>query len=315
MNRLIGSVALGLGLLGAVAVAAAATAPPAPWGESGHEMAARAAAERLPYEMPAFLRDAAEQLAWLNPEPDRWRSRELGAMDQGFSYDHYIDFENVPGEALDAADRWRFVEALYRAGVIRPERDVGFLPYRIEELYQRLLTGFRMWRAAEGDERRWVEARIVNDAGVLGHYVTDGSQPHHTTIHFNGWNASGAQEAPNPENFTTERDFHGRFETAFVRAHMQYDEVLDRVAPDPRALGTPEEVRGAIREYLRRTHDEVVTLYRLEKEARFDPGAPPPATHRDFTATRLAAGAEMLRDLWWSAWTDSARPLPPEEFR
>ena len=231
-------------------------------------------------------------------------------MDQGFSYDHYIDFENVPGDALDEPDRWRFLSALYGAGMIRPERDVGFLPYRIEELYQRLLTGFRLWREAEGDERRWLEARILNDAGVLGHYVTDGSQPHHTTIHFNGWNASSAQVAPNPEGFTEERDFHARFESTFVSAHVDYDDIFSRVPREARVLGTPDDVRAAVRTFLRETHTEVVPLYRLEKASPFDPWSEPPAGHVEFAAERLAAGASMLRDLWWSAWTDSARPAP-----
>lgn len=288
-------------------------APPSPpWGEDGHVMAARAAVEGLPEAMPAFFRTAGDQLAWLNPEPDRWRSRELRAMDQAFSYDHYIDLENVPDGADDAPDRWRFVEALYDAGLERPERDVGFLPYRIEELYQRLLTGFRMWRAADGQERVWVEARIVHDAGVLGHYVTDGSQPHHTTIHFNGWNASGATQAPNPEGFTTERDFHGRFESGFVSAHVRYGDVRSLVAEAPRVFGTPDGVREAVWSYLEATHAQVVPLYRLERAQRFDPDGAAPRSHRAFAADRLAAGATMLRDLWWSAWLDSARPEPDD---
>lgn len=286
--------------------------PPPPWGAEGHVMAARAAVERLPLAMPDFFRAAGAELAWLDPEPDRWRSRDLQAMDQAFAYDHYIDLENVPEGALESTDRWRFVAALYRAGVVRPERDVGFLPYRIEELYQRLLSGFRRWRAATDDEeRRWIEARIVADAGILGHYVTDGSQPHHTTIHFNGWNASGAQEAPNPEGFTTERDFHGRFESDFVRAHVRYGDVLSAVDAEVRALGEPADVRSAIHDYLRRTHAEVAPLYRLEKAHRFEAEGAAPRTHVDFAAVRIAAGATLLRDLWWSAWIDSARPVDP----
>lgn len=302
-----------LSIITLLVLESAAIAPPAsplPWGETGHRMAARAAVEILPSTMPAFVRAAGDQLAWLNPEPDRWRTRELGAMDQGFSYDHYIDLENVPAGALDAPDRWRFLEALYDAGLERPERDVGFLPYRIEELYQRLLTGFRRWRAETGWEREWIEERILNDAGVLGHYVTDGSQPHHTTIHFNGWNASSAQQAPNPEGFTTERDFHGRFETDFVRAHVSYEDVRSRMPRRARELGTPDRVRDAIRAFLLETHGEVETLYRLEKSSRFDPESAATAEHVDFTAERLAAGAALLGALWWSAWVDSARPIP-----
>lgn len=289
------------------------TVPPPPlWGEAGHIMAARAAVEILPSSMPAFVRAAGERLAWLNPEPDRWRSRELGAMDQAFSYDHYIDLENVPDGALDAPNRWRFVEALYEAGIERPERDVGFLPYRIEEMYQRLLAGFRRWRTATGPEREWIEERILNDAGVLGHYVTDGSQPHHTTIHFNGWNASGAQ-VPNPEGFSVERDFHARFEAGFVRAHVRYDDVRTRMPRLALELGTPDQVREAVRRFLLETHDQVPTLYRLENTSRFDPEGGATDAQVDFTADRLAAGAALLGSLWWSAWQDSARPIPDEE--
>jgi hypothetical protein len=275
-------------------------------------MAARAAMEILPPTMPAFIRAAGDRLAWLNPEPDRWRSRELGAMDQAFSYDHYIDLENVPVGALDATDRWRFIAALSDAGIERPERDVGFLPYRIEELYQRVLTGFRQWRSSTGPEREWIEDRILNDAGILGHYVTDGSQPHHTTIHFNGWNASGAQQAPNPEGFTTERDFHGRFETGFVKAHVKYENVRARMPRRARAIGTPDQVREAVHGFLLDTHAQVPTLYRLENTSRFDPAGKATADQIDFTVDRLAAGAAVLADLWWSAWLDSARPLPGE---
>ena len=159
-----------------------------PWGYVGHQMAARAAAATLPGEMPAFFRDAGPQLVYLNPEPDRWRVRARREMDQAFQYDHYIDLENVPDGALDAPDRFTYLRLLYEAGLERPERDAGFLPYRIMELYQRTVNGWRMWSAETDPERReWIEERIVNDAGILGHYVTDASQPHHTTIHFNGW--------------------------------------------------------------------------------------------------------------------------------
>jgi len=33
----------------------------------------------------------------------------------------------------------------------------------------------------------FIEHKIVFYAGWLGHYVGDGSQPLHTTIHYNGW--------------------------------------------------------------------------------------------------------------------------------
>jgi hypothetical protein len=50
----------------------------------------------------------------------------------------------------------------------------------------------------------------------------------------------------------------------------------------------------------------VETLYRLEKDVGFDPVGPLRAETRDFAADRLAAAADMLRSLWWSAWSESA---------
>lgn len=275
-----------------------------PWGYVGHEMAARVAAATLPGEMPAFFRDAGPQLVYLNPEPDRWRVRARREMDQAFQYDHYIDLENVPDGALDAPDRFSYLRLLYEAGLERPERDAGFLPYRIMELYQRTVNGWRMWSAETDPERReWIEERIVNDAGILGHYVTDASQPHHTTIHFNGWD----RDTPNPEGYTRDNGFHARFERYFVEAHLT-DADLAHHMP----AGEPASVSGGVREAVRRhileSHAEVETLYRLDRDVGFDPETPADPAAREFAAERLAAGARMLASLWWSAWVESASP-------
>lgn len=290
-----------LPLLGLTTLAATDASTPR-WGEDGHLMAGRIAAEDLPTAMPVFFTRGTQRLGYLVYEPDRWRSRELTAMDQAFSYDHYIDLENVPAAALDSPHRFEYLRRLYDAGLEVPERDAGFLPYRILELYQRLLTGWRRWRVADGAERIWIEERILNDAGILGHYVTDAAQPHHTTIHFNGWDS----DTPNPRGYTTERDFHGRFESEFVSAHVRPGDVRQRIRDgEPRRL---DDVRDAILRHILESHEEVETLYRLEQEARFDPDAAAPRSHVDFTAERLASGASMLRDLWWTAWVRSAEP-------
>jgi hypothetical protein len=264
-------------------------------------MAARAATATLPPGIPGFFTDAGEQLVYLDPEPDRWRSRPLREMDQAFSYDHYVDLENVPAGAMDAPDRWVFLKRLYDAGMERPERDAGFLPFLIVELYQRLVTGWRLWRAETDPRRReWIQQRVVNDAGVLGHYVTDAANPHHSTIHFNGWNA----DAPNPNGYTTDRNFHGRFESDFVRAHVRYQDVLPRVPSAARNVAG--NARAAVMAHIQASNDLVDALYRLDRDVGFDAAGPLRPVTRDFAADRLAAGAAMLRDLWWSAWQESA---------
>jgi hypothetical protein len=292
--------AAGIGWLPGPALWPASASPsPVPWGSEGHVMSTRAAVGNLPRAMPLFFRNAGPQLEYLSPEPDRWRTSALREMDEAWKYDHYIDLENVPPGALDAPDRFEFIKALLEAGVQRPQQDVGFLPFRIVEVYQRLLTGFARWRVTpDGPERRWVQERILYDAGILGHYVVDAAQPHHTTIHFNGW----AQGVPNPRGFTTDRNFHSRFETAFVRAHIDPGDVESRMARTPRELGN---VRTAVWEYIRESNATVERLYQLELVYGFHPGAPAHSETREFVIQRLVDGAEMLRAIWWAAWRES----------
>jgi len=126
----------------------------------------------------------------------------------------------------------------------------------------------------------------------------DAAQPHHTTIHFNGW----AEGSPNPMGFTTDREFHSRFESRFVRAHLTFDDLPPRMPPSPREL---RDVRSAIWAHVRSSNATVDHLYELEKEHGFEADAPPHPDTREFALERLTAGAEMLAALWWTAWLES----------
>lgn len=267
------------------------------WGEQGHKMAAQAAVQTLPAEMPGFFRAAGDQLVWLNPDPDRWRgaeeSRQDPALNGASAPDHYIDLEWTTPGSLKAPNRVAFLDSLRAAG----QKELpGFLPFRIVELTQRLRIQFRQWRQMpEGAERRYLEQRIINDAGILGHYVTDGSNPHHTTIHHNGW------VGPNPDGFATDNRMHSRFEGTYVRARITQGDITPLV---PRTPTVHAALRDGVMAYLMRTNAELRTLYTLDKQEPFGEATSGTA-HKDFTATRIAAGAAMLRDLWWTAWITS----------
>ncbi len=274
------------------------SAPAALWGEHGHRMIGQLAAEALPAEMPEFFRRAAAQLSYLNVEPDRWRDRvEQGidpAMDALHAPEHYINFERVPGDALHAPHRIAYIDSLRAHGV--SGAGPGFITFRMLEVVQQLRVGFRLWRATtDPAERAFIEARIRNDAGILGHYAADGSNPHHTTIHHNGW------VGDNPHGFTTDRTFHRRFETIFVGRNVAADDVRPLVRTSPQLF---RELRPAILGFLRESHSHVETLYRLDQRESFGPDTRG-AEHKRFAAERLAAGAAMLRDLWWTAWVTS----------
>ena len=272
-------------------------------GEAGHRITAQAAAAALPAAMPQFFRDAAPQFAYLNPEPDRWRARDESRLDAALegatAPDHFLDLELIPANrrvgALGAKDRYAFSDSL-RAADVDPAT-AGVLPFAMLEVTQRIRVAFRQWRRAPNEtERKWIEARIINDAGILGHYVADGSNPAHTTIHYNGW--VGA----NPNGYATDNRFHGRFESAFVQSRVKLVDVEPAV--DRNAAVLPA-LRPAIIAYFMQTHADVERLYQLDKVSPFN-AAQPGDEHKAFAVTRLAAGATMLRNLWWTAWVTSA---------
>jgi hypothetical protein len=291
----------------ALLVATTAGSAVARWGFHGHRIAGRAAATALPAEMPAFFRGATDQLAYLNPEPDRWRGAGYRELNEAKRYDHYVDFEIIPRAALDATDRFRYLAALQAAGMEHPAREAGLLPWRIIEMYQGLVVQWRLWQdQQDATIRGFIEQRIINDAGIMGHYVMDGANPHHTSVHHDGWQA----DSPNPRGFTTERGFHSRFESRFVEAHVRLEDLQPRVSAQPRRIG---DVRMEVMSYLLRSHALLERLYELDQQEAFGPATRSPA-HKEFAVERLVASAHMLRDLWYSAWLEgtAARPAGGE---
>jgi TonB family protein len=280
------------------------------WGSKGHRMINRLAVESLPADLPAFLKtpDAINEIEYLGPEPDRWRSRAEPELSAQQAPDHFIDLELADKIGTLPRGRYQYIAALYayiaahpaEADALRPDR-VGFQPWITEEVWQRLKSAMRDYRtlsAQPGADTKPVEAAILFYAGWLGHYVADGSQPLHTTIQYNGWTG------PNPNSYTTEHTIHAQFETAFVDANIN--------TPDVQPLMTPVKTLGDEWDdylaYLRRTNSLVEKVYQLDKAHGFDGAGTPEA--KLFTAERLAAGASMLRDLYVAAWIKSAEPVP-----
>ena len=267
------------------------------WGYHGHEISGLAAALKMPAETPVFMLESSRQLSYLTPEPDRWRDRAESDLDpamKAFSPDHYIDMEFVPeGALLTATDRYAFIEALQKAG--RKPAEAGFVPYRIMELFQTLRMEFRLWRVTKDRiTRAMIEERIINDAGILGHYVTDGANPHHTSMHHNGW------VGDNPKGYSTDKTMHYRFEGQYVETHLQVNDLLPLVGV-ARVIAKPREEVVA---YLQASRAQLETLYELEKKESFN-DVTKSDEHKQFVSKRLAAGAQMLRDLWWTAWITS----------
>jgi hypothetical protein len=294
------------------------TVAPAPlplraWGSKGHEIQARVAVAALPAGVPVFFRGAEEELAFLITEPDRWRTSEQPALTETAGANHTFKWELAPRPL--PRNRHLFLIALVKAGKLdgtkgAEVREFGTGPYGIQEGAEMLTAAFRRWRTmpettpAEAARKRMHEKSILFMAGVVGHWVTDLSQPMHASIHVHGWHAS----APNPNGYAG-KELHSRFETRYVERAIERADVASRVTAEPRLLG--DWLREAER-YIAETNSHVEQVFAWDRLTPFGAGNEP-AEAKPFTAARLADGARMIRDLWYTAWVRSGSPVPKFE--
>ncbi len=270
------------------------------WGARGHSVVHRQAFEHLPETMPAFFRAAEERVVGLASEPDRWKIKDLHHLTASTRPDHYLAYELLDGKPLPP-DRFAMAVAADKAG--RTPEQAGMLPYRVAELYQNLTAEFAFWRnesAVAGPDTTAAHGFADNalyDAGLMGHYVGDASQPMHASIHRNGWDAS----TPNPNGYRTAPGFHREFETLLVNGSVDEQRVSDQVGPTVHLNGDP--LNWGL-DFVKESNGEVEHLYQLEKAGALKPDQPAPAGVQ-FAESRLARGAENLRNLWFSAWVDS----------
>lgn len=303
--------------LTAVAVLSLPVADAGAWGSSGHRLVGMAAMRALPDDLPPFLRtaEAAAEVGELSREPDRWKGGGR-THDRDRDTAHFIDLDDA-GYALTAAGphitslpelRSEYERALTEAGL--DVDDAGYLPYALIDGYQQLVRDFGYWRvltaieARETDpaRRAWYredrerrEALLLRDIGVLSHYVGDAAQPLHLTIHYNGWG-----DHPNPEGFTTSRQFHGQVDS------WPYGRIdpaaLQSAMAAPSDCASPCPIRERVPAFIQTGLTQVAPLYRLEQSGSI---ATADEASGAFMLARLAAGASELRDLITAAWRDA----------
>lgn len=287
------------------------------WGGSGHRLVGQAAMRGLPKDMPAFLLtpQAVLDVGEYSREPDRIK-RAGRAYDSDHSPGHQIDIgdDGLVAGALKItalpATRADFEKAVQAVG--QNSWKTGYLPYSILENEQELTEHLAYWKVlkfAESNpawaahkawftaDRQRREAQILITIGQLSHYVGDGSQPLHTTIHYNGWG-----EFPNPGGYSQAK-LHAPFEGDLVSNAVKLADVEAKMTPVHPLAGTVEQRIGA---YLSASAGQVIPFYEMEKGGGMKPGDPRGAA---FAARQIAIGASELRDLMVIAWKASDQQM------
>jgi hypothetical protein len=295
---------------------AAALCIPVPafsWGTRAHAVIDRTAIDTLPEDGPTFLKHYVDYIAGSASIPDTWRgsadsfSKIEEDPNHGWFREQFAFMNVIP------RSRYEFVLALYREQLRIEKSDpenarrmnvrwTGTLPYAAAEVYGHLVADMRLLRKAQsqGQDTAFLEQTCAFYVAWMGHYLGDGSQPLHDTIHHDGW------QGPDPNGYTRDPRIHGRFESQYVDAIVLTEaDILPRI-------GKPGHLQGDVFDLILAHLDEagsnVEAIYKLDKRNAFADVHDPEA--REMVYSRTAAGARMLRDLVCRAWLESALPVP-----
>ncbi len=217
------------------------------WGRDGHMLINKLAAENLPADVPYFLRNGngVDVMEWMGPEPDRWKQRDAepswsppnppttSSTTSGPS----MEQQAAPLEVKTASTATTSPASAMTSSATspppfpstlrsRPSRTVGFQPWQVEEVWQRLKSRLprvpqahrrqRRHRARPG--RHSLRRRL---ARPLRRRRLPAPAQHHQ---YNGWTG------PNPNHYTTDHKIHAQFESIFVSADIKPADVAPLVA-------------------------------------------------------------------------------------
>jgi hypothetical protein len=279
-----------------------------------------------------FLKAQEAYIGHLGTIPDTWRGytepflRISEDANHGW-YTEQFDFIPDPPRSrtefvLRVYDQYLKVKAKDpdRAKLINI-RYTGTQAYSIMEGYERMKSAMRLYRAIDDPQQSsatlattlaaisplykdpaQVKQMLANDIafymGWVGHYVADAAQPLHNSMHHDGWSG------PNPKGYTRDTAVHGRFESRYVDLiETTAPDVVKYMRKDARHL---DDVWKAVLDHSLEARESVEDVYRADLRGfkKDDTEA------RELVYKRLAAGAGFLRDLTYTAWIESAKPVP-----
>jgi hypothetical protein len=281
------------------------------WGPRGHITANKAAVDAIPDDGPVFLRNYREWIAQTGPLPDSWRgasepySKIFEDPNHGWFKEQFAFLKVIP------RSRYEFVLALYdeflKIQKTDPERAkltnvrwTGTMPYAAMENYDRMKAAMRAYRQASAakQDTKFIEQDIAFYMGWTGHYTADGAQPLHDTIHHDGW--VGA----NPKGYATDPRVHGRFESQFVELIQLTEGDLAPQVTKARVLDDPW---AAMIGHLDDASSHVEEVYELDKSGALADAKN--AAAAGLVKVQLGKAASLLRDLVYTAWVESGKPV------
>jgi hypothetical protein len=303
------------------------------WDYEGHRTVNLLALASLPTNFPAFVfkPEARERIAFLSGEPDRWRNTPDLPFRHVNNPDHYFDMEDLVWLELKPADvphfRNLFVSHAMTMRQRHPDRFPpinaarnadhsqeipGTLPWAITEQYAKLKSAFSYLKTYEQhggtpEEIANAQQNIVYLMGCIGHFCGDASQPLHTTRNYDGW------VLDNPKGYTNRARFHSWIDGGYL-GKVGIDQASLRASLRPAKLvwldaraDKRADIFPEVMKFIEDQFKQVEPLYQMEKDGQLSGNGERGLEGNPFLHKQLLAGAQLLGDLWFTAWQEAPR--------
>jgi hypothetical protein len=288
-------------LLGACVLACALAFPvtTSAWGMDVHRLITAWALDGMPAELKAFFAAERAFIVEHSVDPDLWRIMDLRGERGEEPPNHFLDMDFEEGSKPPFSNIPRDYDAYVQKYGAGPATRYGRLPWRAEEVYNRLVASFRDIGKPNApyaaDNARYALA-------VLSHYLEDAHQPFHAALNYDG-------------QLTNQRGIHSRFETEMV---LRYQKTI-QLAPVKATV-----ITGTFRDYMFRTLVDSQALVagvlaadlkaaegrEFYDDAYFDAlfkGV------RTITERRLSESASAVASAALTAWTEAGKPVLPAD--
>lgn len=256
------------------------------WWNGGHGIFTEAAAANLPDDVPAFFRQAGDDLSEMAGEPDNWKHQSAPHLKATEQPEHYLDLEYLEGQPIPKT-RAELLKHYFAKG-IEPSK-AGFLAHAIQEGYERLRIGFVAYRS--GPDSKAAQQRVIVYAGWLAHYCQDAAMPLHTTKDYDG--------KPDAAGELRQKGIHPKIDSYPELQGFTPQVVGKDLKAEPAA-----DVWPLITKAIAASFSHVQKCYELDAAGAFDKD---PEKGKEFMLERARAATKLTMDIWYSAWKNSER--------
>jgi alkylated DNA nucleotide flippase Atl1 len=270
------------------------TVPVRAWGLDVHRWITERAVDGLPVELRSYFGARRAFIAEHSVDPDLWRIADLTSAWGDEPPNHFLDIDGL-GEPRPFRNVPRDWDAYVKKYGADRANQMGRLPWRAQEIYDKLVAAFR--DVAKGQAYGAGNAAYLS--AVLAHYLEDAHQPFHGVVNYDG-------------QATGQRGIHSRYETSLVLRYR------DALRLQPVRIRPVAGVKDLVFDVLIEGEALVEGILAADRAAAKKSGLFDDAYYAAFLEParpvlerRLSEAASTVASVIVAAWAEAGKPAMP----